>query len=58
MTIRDQIVGLEIFAAQRNLEEYEARFNEMLGETKYPVDQKIAEELGRTLMMFDSEEAK
>jgi hypothetical protein len=56
MTITDQIVGLEIFAAQRNLDEYEQRFNEILRAEKYPVDQKVAEELGRTLMMFDSED--
>jgi hypothetical protein len=43
MEISDQIVGLEIFAAQSNLEEYEQRFNDVLKGEKYVVDQDVAE---------------
>lgn len=57
MTIRDHLIGLEIFAAQRKLVEYEERYKEIVSGEHEPVSQHIAEELGRTLMLFSNDEA-
>ena len=56
MTIKDHLIGMEIFAAQKKLPEYEERFSEIVSGDIEPVSQFIAEELGRTLMLFSKEE--
>ena len=58
MTIDDHITGLEIYAVQKKLTEYQTRFKEVLNSTEFPVTQKTCEELGRTLQYFTGEDQK
>jgi|LauGreDrversion4_2_1035121.scaffolds.fasta_scaffold447854_3 hypothetical protein len=37
MTIDDHITGLEIYAVQKKLAEYQTRFKEVLNSTEFPI---------------------
>lgn len=57
MTIGDQFIGLEIFSAQKKLEEYKEIFNELVNPNcPFQMDKMMCEELGRTMVKFQSDE--
>lgn len=57
LTISDQLIGFEIFSAQKKMEEYRDIFNEVNREdSQFTLDKMIAEEIGRTLLKFQSDE--
>lgn len=58
MTIEDHLTGLEIYAVQKKLADYQGRFKEILYSETFPITQATCEELGRTLQHFNSEEEK
>jgi hypothetical protein len=49
MTIEDHLTGMEIYAVQRKLPEYQGRYKEILNSEEFPITQATCEELGRTL---------
>jgi len=56
-TISDQIIGLEIFSSQKKIEQYKDIFNELNREgSEYTLNKNIYEEIGRTLLKFQSDE--
>ena len=58
ITVTDHLTGLEIFAVQRKLIEYQQKFKEITTNDQIKVDQQVCEELGRTLQYFDNETEK
>ena len=57
VTENDEIIGLNIYAAQKKFPEYRQKFN-MFIEDEFEFTQDISTELGKTLMNFDSDEFK
>jgi len=49
VTVHDHLTGLEIFAVQRKLSDYQQKFKEITTSDAIKVDQQVCEELGRTL---------
>jgi hypothetical protein len=62
-TIDDQLVGLEIFASQRKVEEFTELYNKIVPDTTVTAStthltQNVSETIARNLMQFDSEKEK
>ena len=56
-TVNDQVMGLEIFSAQVKLEEYKEIFHELSREdSAFTLDQNVCEQIGRTLLKFQSDQ--
>lgn len=53
----DELIGLNIFSAQRKFMDYRLKFNLFI-EDEFPFTDAIGSELGKTLMMFDTDEFK
>jgi hypothetical protein len=61
--IDDQLVGLEIFASQKKIEEFTELYNKIVPETTVTASttaltQQTSESIARNLMLFDSEKEK
>ena len=57
--INDEIIGLNVYSAQRKFSEYREKFEILMdrdGEFKF--DKELAQQLGKTLMIFDTDEFK
>ena len=62
-TIDDQLVGLEIFASQRKIDEFTDLYNKIVLDTTVTASttkltQSVSESIARNLMLFDSEKEK
>jgi predicted SprT family Zn-dependent metalloprotease len=58
-TVNDELIGLNIYAAQGKFQDYRSKFELLIGdESPYKFDEKISQELGKTLMKFDTDELK
>ena len=55
-TVNDELLGLNIYAAQDKFDEYKLRFDTLLNNQEF--DQAISAELGKTLMKFNKDEQK
>ena len=52
-TVNDEIIGLNIYAAQNKFNEYKGQFEILSGQdSQYPFDSMISQELGKTLISF------
>lgn len=60
ITIHDQIVGLQIFASQKRLDEFVDLYGKLLGDKDHDVqfNQEICESLSSNLLQFDNEKDK
>lgn len=58
VTENDQIIGLNIYAAQTKFPEYKEKFDLFMNEEEFEVSQKTMTILGQTLMKFDTDEFK
>jgi len=57
--INDVLIGLEIYGPQKKIDEYRELFNEITMENgKYEVNRYVCEQIGHSLMAFNSEEDK
>ena len=61
--IDDQLVGLEIFASQRKIDEFTELYNKIVPETTVTASttqltQNVSESIARNLMQFDSDKEK
>lgn len=55
--VTDQVIGLDIFSAQFKIDEYKDIFHELIREdSAYTLDQNICEQIGGTLLRFQSDE--
>lgn len=61
VTVNDEIIGLNIFAAQKKMAEYREKFDILNGDAEgieVKFDHSIASQMGKTLMKFDTDEFK
>mmetsp|Transcript_14497 Transcript_14497/g.18291 ORF Transcript_14497/g.18291 Transcript_14497/m.18291 type:complete len:281 (+) Transcript_14497:1931-2773(+) len=57
VTIHDQLIGFEIFSAQKKIDEYKEIYSEVVRDgTKYQLNKNVCEEVARTLLQFKSDE--
>lgn len=55
--IGDHIIGMQIFSAQKKIDEYREIFDELVRpNSQFKLDNYIAEEISRTLLRFQSDE--
>lgn len=58
-TVHDELLGLNIFSAQVKFDQYREKFNLFIeSESPYEFNEHISQELGKTLMKFDTDEFK
>jgi len=58
LTVEDHLAGLQIFASQRKLDEFYDLFNQLTGGEKAELSQNVFENIGKNLMIFDSDKEK
>lgn len=59
VTINDELIGLNIYSAQKKFNEYRDKFDILMDrESPYGFDQALGDQLGTTLMAFDTDEYK
>jgi len=58
MTMGDHLTGMEIYAVQKMLPEYQTKFKEVFvaNTDGFPIDQSICEEMARMLQYFNSQD--
>lgn len=58
-TVNDELIGLNIYAAQKKFTEFRHKFDLFISdESEFEFNNKIASELGNTLKQFDTDEYK
>jgi hypothetical protein len=58
VTMQDHLTGMEIYAVQKMLPEYQTKFKEVFvaNVDNFPIDQAICEEIARMLQYFNSQD--
>lgn len=57
VTIADRVIGMQIFSAQKKIDDYREIFDELVRpNSRFQLDNYIAEEISRTLLRFQSDE--
>jgi len=59
ITVNDELIGLNIYAAQKKFEDYRLKYDTLIDdESPYGFDSNIASQLGKTLMKFSTDNYK
>ena len=59
LTVEDHLTGLQIFAYQKNMDDFIDLFTRILSEKDgLTLTQRAFEDIGRNLMLFDSDKEK
>jgi len=56
VTVNDEVIGLNIYASQRKFAEYREKYEILMDdESPYGFDQEISKQLGKTIMLFNTD---
>jgi len=59
VTINDELIGLNVYSAQKKFNEYREKFDILMDrDSPYGYDRELGDQLGKTLMAFDTDEYK
>ena len=59
VTIKDELIGLNVYSAQKKFTEYKEKFDVLIDKDgEFTFDTSLSQELGKTLMAFDTDEFK